>query len=255
MNDLVVGILGSLIATLITMSFGLYRHRDFFLPYLFCETIYRKKLIRISLATVLILQNDDDQYLLIRMRRRPEWFGPLGGVIKYYPSAQLEENFEFQRYSKRGDMSDDLRGFLPGHHFVKFMKWFRSYHNREVESVTREIIEELNEIGLVQLANTIQALPLSLVRQVQEGIQRVASKEDYFQFRYIEVYKFDPASEFGRSLSEKLFAAVEKNSELIAVTANEIKQRRAKTGEPIGVHSGYLIGRKRTGPEPPPFYE
>lgn len=43
MNELAIGILGSLIATLITMSFGLYRYREFFLPYLLCETFYRNK--------------------------------------------------------------------------------------------------------------------------------------------------------------------------------------------------------------------
>jgi hypothetical protein len=255
MNELAIGILGSLIATLITMSFGLYRYREFFLPYLLCETFYRNKLIRISLATVLVLQDDHDQHLLIRMRRRPEWFGPLGGVLKYYPSAQLEEKFEFQRYSKRGDISNDLRGFLPGRNFIKFMTWFRSSRNREVESVTREVVEELKEIGLVQLAGTIQALPLSLVRQVQEGIQRVPSKEDFYQFRFIEVYKLDPDNEHGRALTKQLFTAAKQNSQLIIVTADEIKRQRANSGEPIGVHSGYLLGHKRTGPEPPPFYE
>ncbi|MCB8941464.1 MAG: hypothetical protein H6654_13865 [Ardenticatenaceae bacterium] len=38
-------------------------------------------------------------------------------------------------------------------------------------------------------------------------------------------------------------------------SADEIKRRRANSGEAIGVHSGYLVGSKRTGPEPPPFYE
>lgn len=252
LEKVAVAILSGITVAIIKM---LYDYRDYFLPNLLCATIYRNKLIRISLATVLDLRDDDDHYLLIRMQRRPEWFGPLGGVIKYYPSAQLEEKFEFQRYSKRGNLSDDLRGFLPGRHFVKFMQWFRSQRDREVESVTRELIEELKEIGLTNLAETIQALPLSLVRRTQEGIQRVPSKEDFYQFRYIEVYKLDATNEHGRKLTEKLFAAAEHNPLLITVTADEIKRQRANSGEPIGVHSGYLLGHKRTGPEPPPFYE
>ena len=248
--NVIAGILSGLTVAIIIM---LYNQREYFLPNLLCTTFYRNKLVRISLATILHLRNDNNQFLLIRMRRRPEWFGPLGGVIKYYPSAQLEDKFEFQSYPKQTDLSDDLRGFVPGRHFVKFMKWFRSYRDREVESVTRELIEELTEIGLADLAETVQVLPLSLVRRVQGGIQRVPSKEDFYQFRYIEVYKLNPEDRNGRSLTEKLFAAAEQNAELITVTADEIKQRRAKTGEPIGVHSGYLIGRTRTGPEPPPF--
>ncbi|WP_420630730.1 hypothetical protein [Candidatus Leptofilum sp.] len=250
LSSLIIGILSSIIAAILI---ALWQLREFFLPYLLCQTFFRNKLLRISLATVLYLRDENDRYLLVRMRRRPEWFGPLGGVIKYYPSAQLEEKFEFQRYSGQSDLSDDLRGRLPGRHFVKFMRWFRSYKDREVESVTRELIEELKEIGLEDLAESIQALPLSLVRRAQGGIQRVSSKEDFYQFRYIEVYKLDQTNEYGRTLTENLFAASQHNAELITVTADEIKRRRARTGEAIGVHSGYLIGRERTGPEPPPF--
>lgn len=251
-NSLIIGVLSSLLAA---MLIGLWQFREFFLPYLLCETVLRNKFIRISLATILYVRNDEGQYLLIRMRRRPEWFGPLGGVIKYYPAAQLEEKFEFQKYSGQGDFKDDLRGLLPGRHFVKFMRWFRSYQDREVESVTRELVEELREIGLGDLAQTIQVLPISLVRRVQEGIQRVSSQEDFYQFRYIEVYKLDMANEYGRNLTQKLFAAAQDTPQLITVAADEIKRRRAKSGEAIGVHSGYLLGYKRTGPEPPPFYE
>lgn len=233
----------------------LYDYRDYFWPNFLCSTIYRNKLIRISLATILEVRNDQDRYLLIRMRRRPEWFGPLGGVIKYYPSAQLEEKYEFQRHAKEGHLGDDLRGYVPGRNFVKFMQWFRSQYDREVESVTRELIEELGEIGLEDLARTVPALPISLLRRVQEGIQRVPSKEDYYQFRYIEVYRLNRGNENGRKLTEALFAAAKANNSLIIVTADEIKRRRANSGEAIGVHSGYLVGSKRTGPEPPPFYE
>ncbi|MBK8900394.1 MAG: hypothetical protein IPM53_04360 [Anaerolineaceae bacterium] len=198
--------------------------------------------------------SDGSRLLLIKNRQRPESFGPLGGVIKFYASAKLEDRFEFQSQSKRSDLGDDLRGFLPARNFYAFMKWFRSKQDREVESVTRELVEELREIYLDELANTIQSLPLSFVRHVHEGVQHVPGTH-YYQFRYLEVYELNPTDENGRRLTQELFSAVETNDHLLAVTHREIMRRRSRSGHLIGVHSGYLVGRKRAGPEPAPFYE
>lgn len=249
-ETVVLGILSSLVATMII---GLVRFRDFFWPYLACSTIYRRHSLRISMAAVLRV-TDGKQLLLIKNRQRPESFGPLGGVIKFYPSARLEDKFEFQSQSKRADLGDDLRGFLPARFFYGFMKWFGSKREREVESVTRELVEELQEIDLPELAKIIQALPLSFVRRVHEGVQKVENS-GYYQFRYIEVYELNPEDENGRFLTQKLFDAAESNDHLLAVTPREIIRRRSMSGKLIGVHSSYLIRSKRVGPEPVPFYE
>lgn len=245
-----LGILSSLLAS---MLIGLVSFRDFFWPYVSCFTLYRNKSLRISMAAVLRV-SDGSRLLLIKNRQRPESFGPLGGVIKFYASAKLEDRFEFQSQSKRSDLGDDLRGFLPARNFYAFMKWFRSKQDREVESVTRELVEELREIYLDELANTIQSLPLSFVRHVHEGVQHVPGTH-YYQFRYLEVYELNPTDENGRRLTQELFSAVETNDHLLAVTHREIMRRRSRSGHLIGVHSGYLVGRKRAGPEPAPFYE
>ncbi|VAW30328.1 hypothetical protein MNBD_CHLOROFLEXI01-4572 [hydrothermal vent metagenome] len=167
---------------------------------------------------------------------------------------QLEDRFEYQSQSKRPSFGDDLRGFMPGRHFHKFMNWFRSKRDREVEAVTRELIEELQEIGLGDLAAQIQALPLSFVYHVHEGVRHVPST-DYYQFRYLELYELNPPNEVSRSITQQLFAAAEENPHLLVVTPNEIMKRRGQNGELIGVHSAYLFSRKCAGPEPAPYYE
>lgn len=249
-ETVVLGILSSLLAKLLI---DLARFRDFFWPQLMCRTIYRNKLLRVSMAAIVRL-SDGSGYLLIKNQRRPEFFGPIGGVIKFYTLARLEDRFEFQSQSKRSDLKNDLRGFLPGRNFYKFMQWFRSKQDREVESVTRELIEELQEIGLDNVAANIQALPLSFVRYVHEGVRPVTNT-NYYQFRYLEIYELDPTDENGRMLTQQLFAAAQENSDLLVVTQQEIDRGRAKTGEPIGIHSNYLIREKRVGSEPAPFYE
>jgi SMODS-associated NUDIX domain len=249
-ETVILGVLSSLLAA---MLIGLGRFRDFFLPYLLCSTIYRNKSLRVSMATILRLEYDG-KLLLIKNRQRAESFGPIGGVLKFYPSAKLGDLFEYQSQSKRPYFGDDLRGFMSGRHFHKFMKWFRSKRDREVEAVTRELIEELREIGLANLAAQIQALPLSFVWHVHEGVRHVPST-NYYQFRYLELYELNPPNEISRSITKQLFAAAEQNPHLLVVTRNEILRRRGSNGELIGVHSAYLFSRKRAGPEPAPYYE
>ena len=175
-------------------------------------------------------------------------------MLKFYPTAQLGDRFEYQSQSKRSDLGDDLRGFMPARYFYKFMEWFRSKRDREVEAVTRELIEELQEVGLNDLAAQIQALPLSFVRHVHEGIQHVPSTH-YCQFRYLEVYELNPPNEVSRSITQQLFAAAKQNPYLLVVTPSEIMKRRGQNGELIGVHAAYLFSHKRAGPEPAPYYE
>ncbi|MFA6272682.1 MAG: hypothetical protein WC693_06365 [Patescibacteria group bacterium] len=195
----------------------------------------------------------DNRYILIRNHHRPEVFGPIGGVYEYYPSASNQlDQCGFIPQVRDQDMQNDLRGFLKGKYLPSFMRWFLSGKNREVEPLTRELKEELEEIGLTEEANAIRAFQYEFIKTIYEGPDKVPGA-DYLQFRCFWIFQLCPRDPEGLKLSERLFREVEHNHDLIAVTAAEIAARRATSGQVIGSHTGYLIGDKRTGPEEPPF--
>jgi hypothetical protein len=160
LEELAVGIVSAvLLATFATA----FRHRKFLTPALRCVLFCRNKRLRVSMAAILSVHRDD-HFILVRERTRPERFGPIGGVYKYYPSAidQLDR-CGFRPQVRDRIMKNDLRGFMKGKDFPLFMRWFLSEKNREVEPVTRELIEELEEVGLIEEAKGIGALQYELL--------------------------------------------------------------------------------------------
>ncbi len=204
----------------------------------------------------LLSVTQDDRFLLIRSHYRQEVFGPIGGVFKYYPTARNAlDLYGFSPQRRPGDFGEDLRsdlrGFIPGRSMPNFLRWFVSGKQREVEPLTREIREELDEIGLRHYESR-EPYKFDLIRTIYEGPTGVPG-EAYLQFRFLQIYRLDYSCETGRSLTEHLFSQASQNPNLIAVTSAEIRRRRANSGEFIGEHSAYLIGDRRTGIEPAPF--
>jgi hypothetical protein len=248
-RELAVGIVSTLLLAALGTAF---RHRQYLKPALRCLFFCHNKKLRVSMAAILSIRRDD-RHILVRNLHRPERFGPIGGVYKYYPSAPDQlDRCHFRPQVREQNTRNDLRGFMQGKDFPAFMRWFLSGKNREVEPLTRELVEELKEVGLTREAEGIRVLQYELLNKVYEGPENIPGV-DYMQFRYFGIYRLNPSDPKGEELTDTLFGAAEHNPDLIAVTADEIMQRRAASGEVIGTHAGYLIGGKRTGPEPPPF--
>jgi len=245
-------IVGTVSALLIAALRAAFRHRHYMRPAMRCTLFFRNRRLRVSIAAILRICSDN-RYVLIRNRYRPEVFGPIGGVYEYYPSAidQLDK-CGFIPQVRDQDMQNDLRGFLKGKDLPSFMRWFLSGKNREVEPLTRELREELEEVGLTEEAKSIRAFQYELIKTIYEGPDNVPGA-DYLQFRCFWIFQLCPRDPEGVKLTETLYREVEHNPDLIAVTAAEIAARRATSGQVIGSHTGYLIGDKRTGPEEPPF--
>jgi hypothetical protein len=248
-NELVVGTIATLILALLTAAI---RNRQFLGIAVNCYLYSRNKKIRVSIAAILSVRQGD-HFILIRNRHRPEMFGPIGGVYKFYSSAikQLEDS-GFQPQIRDDDTKNDLRGYLIGKNLPRFLRWFFSGKNREIEPLSREIAEEMLEIGLVMDSDSIMNLQYDLHKTIIEGLDNVTGA-DYLQLRYFGVYSLYTDHPKCDALIEKLFKEVGTNPNIISVTANEIKRGRALSGEIIGGHSGYLIGDTKTG-ESPPFY-
>lgn len=249
LEALIVGTVSMLLLAAFSAAF---RHRQYLKPALRCTLFCRNRRLRVSMAAILSIRRNN-RYVLIRSRHRPETFGPIGGVYEYYPSAldQLDQ-CGFRPQVRDQDMENDLRGFVKGKDLPSFMRWFLSGKNREVEPLTRELIEELEEVGLTKEAKSIGVFKYEFLKTIYEGPDDVPGT-DYLQFRYLGVYRFCPSDPKGVKLTDTLFREAEHNPDLIAVTAAEIAARRAASDQVIGTHTGYLIGDKLTGPEGPPI--
>jgi hypothetical protein len=117
---------------------------------LLCSTIYRWRYIRISVA-YLVRVIADDHYLLVRGRRIPTQFQPVGGVYKVRQDVlkNLQEEYGVtpdKRFVGDADNAGDLRVMVPGRSVAAFLKWIG--RRRELETAPwREFYEELVRPG------------------------------------------------------------------------------------------------------------
>lgn len=253
-GNIVASILGGILFALLVAA---WNYREFFLINILCFTIYRWRQLRLSMAAIIRIE-DNGRYLLVRNQHRPESFGPFGGVYKVYPTAKLVDKFEFQPQIRQPpydkSLENDLRGMIPARNFHRFMKWFQSNIDRELQPISRELSEELEDVGIDITELGIERLQIQLVRRVHMNIQRIRGV-NYLQFRHIDVYELNAADEHSKLLTAALIKAEPNNANLLLVTPGEIKRQRSANGAVIGPHTGYLIGNHPTGSEPPPFFD
>jgi hypothetical protein len=118
--------------------------------YILSKTIYRNKMIRLSISYLFKIKVND-KYLLIKGNRINQ-FQPVGGVFKRFRESfyQLRNlNVVDDDNIAIDDKSiDDLRIKLPGQHLIEFLKWYESQLGREV-SPYREFYEELIKPGIL----------------------------------------------------------------------------------------------------------
>lgn len=245
------------------------RNRQSLLRSLSNQTLERGRRTRVSAAELLLLRNENGQYLLIKNQRRPQ-FGPIGGVIRFHPSGreELKRIAKFESQHSEGEESYDIRGYLLAQYFPIFMRWFYAERGREKLALIREIREELLEVGQAEIAAKVPPLEFELTRIIHEGPTTIAG-HDYQQYRLMlirEIVLDHPLSaEFRKQLLATATAAIEESIKkkisphewpFIFVTAEEIhKGRSEKFGQIIADHSGYLVGKKRIGREPPPYHK
>ncbi|MGD9715461.1 MAG: hypothetical protein AB7U26_00080 [Sulfuricurvum sp.] len=229
----------------------------------FCPRFYfHKKGLRISVAAIVRIEYED-KFLLIKNHHRTEFYGPFGGVFKYYKTAkQFLDSIEFIPQStrvtnakKQDDLKLDLRGFIPIKYLPSFLIWFKEQKDREtVDCLQREMKEELQEASItkdiIELAKNIQ---FTKVRTISEGpfFDQLNSIE-YPQYRLIEVYDI-VETELSKYFLKQLFERASKNHYLLVVERNEIKSLRTYEGQAIAPHAKYFFQTKWHGKEPLPF--
>lgn len=215
--------------------------------------LLRNSRIRMSFSELLRCK-DGDAFVVIRSVKHPERFGPIGGAIRANKSGSLvlQNGHAFEFEEKHGPEKYDLRGYTTGKSFAGILSWFYKAGGREQHALTREIVEELTEIGEKELAKSVSRLQFRLHQVVHEGPIQVKGT-DYKQYRLFHVYDIDEEDEPSARFKRTLLKVAGKNPELIKVTAKEILTGRSRDGHLVGGHCGYLISSVVGGAgEPPP---
>jgi hypothetical protein len=236
-------------------TFHVIRHNYHRFRLLRCAVFSRSEDIRVAFCAMLLLR-DGDRYLLIRNLHRRESFGPFGGVFKYKDISKLDDlEFKPQTQPYANDMKEDIRGFLPRKRLPSLIAWFKKGWGRESseECLTREMREEMAEAELPRRLNFPESLRIKHVRTVEELPARVPGQL-YTQYRIFEVHELNLAFSSMKKFNSQLFSVVPRHrNNLLLATAKEIEVGRAESGELIGHHACYLIGKKRLRPESPMF--
>src|ERR1700759_1297598 len=130
MGDVAIVALGVLSAAIFAGLQRLHVSRPLSWRLLRHAVAWRRRSVRISIASLLCVAQDDN-VVLFRMTLRREAFGPPGGVVKYYDSAKQQlDKLQFVPERVSGEdysfTATDLRGRLPAKNLLRFRRWFRS---------------------------------------------------------------------------------------------------------------------------------
>ncbi|MER6678376.1 hypothetical protein [Streptomyces sp. NPDC000983] len=245
---------GLLVAMLSWLAATLWRNRRRLS--LLAVALRPRREVRVSVASLLRIQ-DDDRHLLVHSPYRPNSYGPLGGVLKYHPSARPDLDRLGFREDGRVDqrMRSDLRGFLPARALPRFSRWLDAERDREtaLEAVRRELAEELTEIGHPELTPDIARLRFAHVRHVLEGPLKVPGRA-FRQIRFFDVFDLHLDTPEAITLREALLALAADPDDVgaVLVTAEDILHGRHDRFY-VGPHAAYLIGPRRLRADLPPL--
>ena len=223
--------------------------------FLKCRVIRPNAEIRVSFSALLRIA-EGGRYLLVRSIHRPDFFGPFGGVYKYFDEAKphLDEvQFKPEDLGPDDDMRNDLRGFLPRRYLPRHHKWFLNSEARESPGAClyRELCEELKEAKVKGLTPP-PAMSLRRIRAIEEGPEDVPGRR-YMQYRVFEVYEPVVTAVTIEQFKKRLFRSAQDNSDLLVANAEEILTGRARDDRLIGHHAVYLIAGRRIRREGAPF--
>lgn len=213
--------------------------------------------MRVSLSALLRIRHDD-QLVLFHMPSRPGSYGPPGGVFKYFhPATSVLDKLDFRHeLSNRrpNPTKADLRGFLPAANLRDFLHWYSSgaYRETAVECLARELFEELAEVGLPHLADSMRRTDFTHLRTVNEGPHEVPGKS-YRQYRRFEVYDLVTADSNTLWLLQELVAAGADPTVPLVTCANGQSVRDGRHGTTlVAPQTAFLLGHMRVLPDIPP---
>jgi hypothetical protein len=210
----------------------------------------------VSFSALLRIRHGD-RYVLFDSLSRPGSYGPPGGVIKFFPPAtSILEQLGFQQETRTLHSEPtglDLRGLVPARSAHDFLEWFETgaYRENAIESVRRELDEELAEVGLTSARVDTHALDFRLVRTVIEGPDAV-SHRNFLQLRRFEIFDLVTTDTVALDFVRTLAAAGADPAFPGAVYASPDDIEHGRCGPALlAPHCAFLIGDRRFAPDLP----
>lgn len=159
-------------------------------PKLFFQSIiYWNKPIRVSFAYLFRIKIDG-LYFLVK-GNKVQKFQPVGGVYQYYESAKSDIDGIFISSDKMkehsSDNQNDIRGYVKGKNLIKFISWFESRKNREI-NCNREFIEELIATSILDV-ETFKHLEYRFIGTYHDGIFKTDRKGYEHEYVIAEIYE------------------------------------------------------------------
>lgn len=182
------------------------------------------------------------KYLLIRRHKKDgnAGFQPVGGVYKYWRGEARDKFQELgiepcNKIAGDEESENDLRVTIRRRrNLYKFLKWFSSRKDREIDPL-REFDEELLQSGL---------LPKELFKHIKYAYlgkhQEFAIPSPAFnvdEFRYADIFEIKLESEGQKKAIQDLI----NQQDIIFASAEEIRKGRTQDGKVILPHSFKIL--------------
>jgi hypothetical protein len=222
--------------------------------YLRLVLLHRRARVRVSVSSLLAVRDTHGRWLMNLTTRRgdgQDYWGPIGGVVKYYPSAHgqllsLGADLHLSE-APDSDMEQDLRVVLPVRRLRKFLEWHGSGRSREPAelSLVREISEELGQQGVADSSWLRWGCPaVSVWRAGRPMIFKDPDVTDLWHYRLFSVFTRE---EPDCSRLIQAVARLEHNRTLGLLPSQAINQGNFD-GVLVGNHAEYLLrDRPRRG--------
>lgn len=205
---------------------------------------HRRRYVRVSFSYLIRIEVDG-KYMLLRGRRLPNQFQPVGGVYKFNNTIRgqfkswgvLSDNL----IPVDDDSTDDLRLRIRGRHLPAFVKWFDSGRNREI-GIWREFSEELIETGILSGTN-FKTVRYDYIRKHNNGVKYSEHSEGP-ELLAAHIFDLLPTPE---QLTElKLLKQGGGSTNVQWFSADQIKRKGVDPGEAyrytVSPTAGWLLG-------------
>lgn len=138
----------------------------------------RKKQVRFSLAYLFRIKIDG-KYLLVKNSKISNQYQPIGGVYKKFKSFKTisDELGVTDEKKENFRVSNDLRVYVQSKNVIKFLEWFNTGRNREV-NVVREFIEEIIDKNILEIQN-LRDIEFEFIRTYDSGLHYAEQFSSY----------------------------------------------------------------------------
>lgn len=129
----------------------------------------REDRVRFSIAYLFKI-NIDGKYLLVKNERIADQYQPVGGVYRKFDSfADIANKLNVIGEKKENFIvPNDLRVYVQRKNVIKFLEWFQTRQNREV-NVVREFIEEIIDKDILEV-QSLKDIEFEFIRTYDSGL-------------------------------------------------------------------------------------